>query len=113
MKTKLALQEPKRLVHHNFKSFNNDYFEEELSSKLDFNNKDYMVFEDNCVNVLNKHAPKKTKIFRGNHKPHVSKTLKLAIMKHSRLKNKAKKTQLHSNEQNDKKQQNFVTKLNK
>ena len=46
MTTKVALEEPKRLVYRNFKSFNNEYFEEELSS-----------------NVLNKHAPKKTKMF--------------------------------------------------
>ena len=113
MKTKLALEEPKRLVYRNFKRFNSHYFEEELTSKLDINNKDYAVFEDNFVNVLNKHAPKKTKILRGNHKPHVSKTLRLAIMKRSRLKNKANKTQLPSDKQNYKKQRNLVTKLNK
>ena len=85
----------------------------DLSSKLDLNNKDYAVFEDNFVTVLNKHAPKKTKILRGNDKPHVSKTLRLAIMKHSRLKNKANKTQLPSDKQNYKKQRNLTTKLNK
>ena len=89
MKTKLVLEEPKRLVYRDFKNFSNDYFEEELSSKLDLNNKDYAVFEDNFVNVLNKHAPKKTNFFRGNHKLHVFKTLRLVIMKRSRLKNKA------------------------
>ena len=41
--------------------------------------------------------------FSGNHKPHVSKTLRLAIMKHYRLKNKANKTQLPSDKQNYKK----------
>ena len=113
MKTKLALEEPKRLVYRNFKSFNNDYFEEELSSKLDLNNKDYADFEDNCVNVLTKLVPKKTKTFRGNHKPHVFKTLRLVIMKRSRLKNKANKTQLPIDKQSYKKQRNLVTKLNK
>ena len=29
MKTKLALEELKRLVYHNYESANNDYFEEE------------------------------------------------------------------------------------
>ena len=84
----------------NFKSFNNEYFEEELSSKLDVIKKDYMIFKDNFVNVIIKRAPKKTKKFRGNHKPHVFKSLRLAIMKHSRLKNKANKTQLPSDKQN-------------
>ena len=80
-------------MYCNFKSFNNKYFEEELSSKLEVNNKDCAAFEDNFVNVLNKHAPKKTKVFRGNHKSNASKTLQLAIMKRSSLKNKGNKTQ--------------------
>ena len=70
------------------------------SSKLDVNSKGYAAFEDNFVTILNKHALKKTKKFRGNHKPHVFKTLRLAIMKRSRLKNKANKTQLPSDKQN-------------
>ena len=41
---------------------------------------------------LNKHAPKKRKWIRGNHKPHINKELRKAIMKRSRLKNKANKT---------------------
>ena len=113
MKTKLAFEEPKRLVYRNFKSFNSDYFEENLLSKLDLNNKYYAVFEDNFVNIFNKHASKKTNILRVNHKPHFSKTLRLAIMKHSRLKNRGNKTQLPSDRQNYKKQRNLVTKLNK
>ena len=60
MKSKLALEEPQRLVYHNLKSFNSHYFEEEFSSKLNINNKDYAVFENNFVTVLNKHAPTKT-----------------------------------------------------
>ena len=55
------------------------------------------------------HTPKK----HGNHKPRAFKTLRLAIMKCSRLKNNAKKAQLPSNKQNYKKQRNLVTKLNK
>ena len=99
MKTKLALEEPKILVYCNFKSFNNDYFEEELSSRLHVKNKDYAAFEDNLVNFFNKHAPKKTKIFRDKNKAHVSKTLRLVIMNRSCLKNKASKTQLPSDKQ--------------
>ena len=41
-----------------------NYFEEELSSKLTLNNKDYITFEDTSVNDNNKHfknkASKKT-----------------------------------------------------
>ena len=35
---------------------------------------------------------KKAKYFRGNHNPHINKTLKKAIMKRSQFKNKANKT---------------------
>ena len=107
MKTKLALEEPKRLVYHNFKGFDNEYFEEELLLKFDLNNKDYAVFEDTIVNVLNKHAPTKKKKIRGNHKPHISKTFRLAIMKRSRLKNKANRTQLPRDKQSYKKTMKF------
>ena len=103
MKTKLALEEPKRLVYRNFKSFNGDYLEEDLLSQFDLNSKDNAVFEENFIYVLNKHAPKNTKNLRGNHKPHVSITLRLAILKRSRLKNKFNKTQLPSDKQSYKK----------
>ena len=46
----------------------------------------------NFVDTLNNQAPKKLKVFGGNHKPHINKTLRNAIMKRSTLKNKANKT---------------------
>ena len=49
----------------------------------------------------------------GNHKPHVSKTLRLAIMKCSRLKNKAISLSYPAFIKNYKKQQNLATKLKK
>ena len=45
----------------------------------------------------------KTNNFRGNQKPEVLKTLKLAIMKCFHLQNKTNKTQLPSDKQNYKK----------
>ena len=52
----------------------------------------YLEFGKNFKEALDKHAPKKTKIFRGNHKPQINKTLRKAIMKRSQLKNRANKT---------------------
>ena len=43
--------------------------------------------------VLNMYALKKKKVVRGNHKPHLNKELRKAIMLRSRLKNKAKETE--------------------
>ena len=75
--------------------------------------KSYVAFEDNFLNVLYKQVPKKIKHFRGNHKPHIFRTLRLVIMKRPRLKNKASKTDLPSKKQNYKKQGILITKLNK
>ena len=52
----------------------------------------YFEFEKNFVETFNKHAPKKTKIFRGGNKPHIIKTLRQAIMRRCQLKSKANKT---------------------
>ena len=60
------------------------------------------------VNVLDAHAPRKTKVLRGNQKPHVDKNLRKAIMKRSKLKNKANRTKLQDDIAKCKKQQNLV-----
>ena len=41
----------------------------------------YHKFENIFTSKLNKHAPKKRKWVRGNHKPHINKELHKAIMK--------------------------------
>ena len=63
--------------------------------------------------MFNKHATKKKKWIRGNNKPHFNKALRQAIMKRSRLKNKAGKTKDLSDIKNYKKQRNYVANLNK
>ena len=67
----------------------------------------------NFVDTLNNQAPKKLKIFGGNHKPHINKTLRNTIMKRSKLKNKANKTKSVDGLIKYKKQQNLLVKLNK
>ena len=64
------------------------------------------------MKTLNKNAPKKTKIFRGNHKRHINKILRKAIMKRSQLKNKANKTKDPKDTLKYKKQSDYVVKLN-
>ena len=59
------------------------------------------------------HAPKKVKILRGNHKPHYNKNLRKAIMKRSRLKNKANRSKDSVDIANYKKQRNLVVSLNR
>ena len=49
----------------------------------------YTEWENQFLRVLNKHAPLKSKIIRGNNKPFVTKTWRKAIMRRSALKEKA------------------------
>ena len=81
---------PKLLNYRDFKSFSRQAFEEDLSEALTDCGDSYDNFEYIFTSKLNKHVPKNRKWVRGNHKPHINKELRKAIMKS--LKNKAKKT---------------------
>ena len=85
----------------------------DLENKLEECPKHYKNFEKTFVNVLDAHAPRKTKVLRGNQKPHVDKNLRKAIMKRSKLKNKANRTKLQDDIAKYKKQRNLVVKLNR
>ena len=52
----------------------------------------YNDFENVFNNIFQRHAPLKTKLGRANNKPHVTKALRKAIMKRSKLKLFATKT---------------------
>ena len=88
---------------NDFKKFDGTAFHTDLHSKLEEGPKVYQNFEETFVRVLDAHAPRKTKVSRGNHKPHVDKNLPKAIMKRSTLKWKASRT----------KQQEDITKYKK
>ena len=68
-------------------------------------------FKKTFVNVVVVHIPRKTKVLRGNHKPHVDKNFSEAIVKHSKLKNKANITKFQDNIIKYKKQRNLIVKL--
>ena len=85
----------------------------DLETKLEECPKHYKHFEKTFINVLDAHAPRKTKVLRGNQKPHVDKNLRKAITKRSKLKNKAIRTKLQEDIAKYKKQRNLVVKLNR
>ena len=62
--------------------------------------------------VLNKHAPIKKKIVRGNEAPCMTKELSKAIMNRSKLKNRYTKWPSHENFLAFKKQKNICKNLN-
>ena len=92
LKSSFQNTEPKLLNYRDFKSFSPQAFEEDLIEALIDLGDSYNKFENIFTSKLNKHAPKKRKWVRGNHKPYINKELRKAIMKRSRLKNKANKT---------------------
>ena len=64
------------------------------------------------MKTFEENAPEKTKIIRANHKPHVNKELRKAIMKRSRLKNIANKTKKDEDFKRFREQRNLVVNLN-
>ena len=113
LKTRFKREESKHFIYRNYKNFNDLNFRKDLENKLEDCSKHYENFEKAFVNVLDAHAPRKFKVLRGNHKPHVDKNLRKAIMKSSKLKNKANRTKLQEDIAKYKKQRNLVVKLNR
>ena len=81
--------EPKQLNYRDFKNFSFESFKEDLCDILTACTNSFETFEDAFKTSLDKYATKKKKWLRGNNKPHVNKMLRKAIMKRSKLKNKA------------------------
>ena len=81
LKTTFEKEESIKVTYRNYKQFQCENFEKDSISSLRNCNGEYENYEQNFIKVLNTRAPKKVKIFRGNHKPHYNKNLRNAIMK--------------------------------
>ena len=69
-----------------YKMFKEEDFLLDLENNLEYRQHgDFDCFDNILENTLNWHAPVKTKIVRGNNKPHISKSLRKAIMVRSKL----------------------------
>ena len=102
------------VYYRNYKGFDNLIFKDELIrelSKHDINNIQFDVFESTMLNILNKHAPLKQKHLRANNGKFVTKELRKAIMKRSRLKQKFMKTKSDISRIAYKKQRNICVAL--
>ena len=106
--------------HHHliYSMLKTTFYKEEPNSKLfskleSQENNDYQTSEKEFVDTFNNQAPKKSKTFRGNQRSHINKILINAIMKRSKLKNKANKTKSVDDLIKYKKQKKLVVKLNK
>ena len=113
LKTTSKKEEQKLYKYRDYKKFDSTTFHTDLQSKLEEGPKVYQNFEETFVRVLDAHAPRKTKVLRGNHKPYVDKSLRKAIMKRSTLKRKASRTKQQGDITKYKKQRNLVVILNR
>ena len=113
LKATFQKEESKKVIYCDYKQFQWENFEKDLTSSLRNCNGEYENYEQNFIKVLNTHAPKKVKILRGNHKPHYNKNLRKAIKKKSRLKNKARRSKDPVDIANYKKQRNLFVSLNR
>ena len=105
--------DPKLLNYRDYNNFNLVSFKEDLSEALLIYRNSYDEFESAFRTALDKHAPTKKKWLRENNEPNITKPLRQALIKCSKLKNKTNKTKLHTDIRNYKEQQNYVGNLNK
>ena len=88
-------------------------FSSDLKQKLDYYEpKTYAHFEEIFKDTLDLHAPIKSKIIRGNEKPHLTKEIRKEMMIRTKLKNKYKKTRDPKDYDAYKIKRNYVKKLN-
>ena len=120
LKTTFKKIPPKKIIFRDYKKFDEQNFLHDLDQQM-IKGKFYEVknmyesFSDTFKAVVNKHAPLKEKIVRGNNAPFMTKELRKAIMNRSRLKKKYQDWPSRENFKNWKKQTviNFAEKLKK
>ena len=105
LKTNFSCRRPKVLSYRNYKNFIESKFLNNLNKTIisfenENPNQDYNVLSNIFLEVINVHAPLKTKIVRGNDAPFVDKQLRKAIYTRTRLRIKyteilRKKTKWH------------------
>ena len=114
LKTKYQRIPPKIFTFRSYKIFSEDQFKKSIrsdSSCIEVGNLNSL--QNVIEKRLNQFAPLKQITLRGNNKPHMTSQLRKAIMKRSRLKNKANKSGKLDDKIAYKKQRNLVVKLNK
>ena len=99
---------PKELVYRDYKKFDGVIFKRELEDKLNQQINEYKQFEQIFLEILNIHE-----ILRANRVPYMTKALRKAIMKRSKLESKYVKNKTSENLKSYKKQRNFCSKLYK
>ena len=113
---KLTFQKlpPKTIFFRDYKNFDKENFDKDLILSLMSNTNvsiNYAQFSQFFEKVLDKHAPLKKRKVRGNQMPFMTKTLRQAIMRRSKLFHTFTKSKKQSDWENFRKQRKHCVKL--
>ena len=113
LKTTYIKLPPKKIKFRDYKKFSEQNFRNDLARNLSKSTHENLGdFEKTFATTLQKHAPYKSVLVRGNNQPHITKNLRKAMMKRTRLKTIANKTRADGDIRNYKSQRNLVVKMN-
>ena len=112
MKKYFKKREPITIIYRDYKSFDGVKFRDELKKELI---KAQVITIDDFISifkeVLERHAPTKKRVIRGNQAPFMNKTLSKAFMTRARLRNKYYKNNTPENKHAYTKHKNFCINL--
>ena len=102
---------PKVIHYRNYKNFDESLFLDDLEkttflTNSNCPNENYQHLTENFLSVVEKHAPLKKKVVKGNQAPFVNREFRKAIYTRSRLRNKYWKNPISENELRYKQQRN-------
>ena len=105
MKPYISSFKPKTIFYRNYKNFDEEKFVKDVkAADFSFSNNDpnenYSALSNTLTKLVDKHAPFKMKIQKGNPVPFISKEMKKAIYARSRLRNKFYKNLLRKIKEN-------------
>ena len=104
---------PRKILYRNYKNFDSEVFISKTLEQLSLspNIQFYENFQTCLLSTLNKLAPLKERVVRGNDQPFMTKTIRKAIFTRSKFKNTYNKSGLEIDLIRYKKQRNFVCSL--
>ena len=114
LETTFSKNKPKELFHRDYEDFNFSDFNDELETIFWRNIVGWCYqFDQIFLNVLDKNVPMKRRLLRANHSSYISKPLRKASMRRSRLEKVYHKNKLEKSFKAYKKQKNFCSRLYK
>jgi hypothetical protein len=105
---------PKVMYYRSYKNFDKNKFNSELKAAFNESNcSSYQIFEEKFIEILEKHAPLKSKTLRANDAPYMTRALRKAMMKRTELATKYGKTRSLNDYKHFRKHRNYVNRLYK